>query len=958
MVVLCCNFGPSGRGLMGGGSSKRQEVPQSVESSSHWFRPTDGESKSYSPSTPASFATTPSSTKSSKYAYSGSHVSSTGTAQYLTPSLLSDASSSPSPAHSRVRRKRSAVEEIRYQAEQTANRAAERRSQLLAAQGDFPGVGRKLSNREQLLLSIGVRAPELQQATTSALSVKWETERSAGAARIKYYELQWRLSGRWSASPTRKRHGEKQAGIVNAWVVDRRHTDVGDEVLASSRVHFIGREDWCSVPENAVDNLKLCAHVCGLPNGCPAVRFRVRGRCNAGWGPWSGVSAEMETLPRAMSTPVVGTTTESTIEIRWKGVRDKRYGRLKKYILLGKTSHPEDTWKECYTGMQPKLVLSCMGVGGLVPKTEYILRVVGITTHSTNDDAPEWNDSALESASVTASTAGTRPAVPQPPKIETVTHESVTLSWCPPHSNGSPITSYQVMGKTGRSHVYTEWYSGIQTRHTVGAARSNSRNFSAIRILPATEYNVKVLASNAYGQSKYSNPIMVVTEPAPASRVSGSDGSQNIDGNITELPVLHETTVRHSEHASFEMLESLDPSVAGGEPGPLQDASLQNMPGERIAGHPPVHRELPTGTRSDVVIIEGGWMECWDQKQQALYYFHPHSGCTQWEHPSKVKADPDLVFRRKRFRFLYLLHKSDAQTGAQPVLPLSVDRATVVYSSYKQLHIVPPSLLRCKPRVTFLGEAGIDSGGVSKDWFLNLSRSFADPQLCLFSKNSEGGEQLYEIDARSSINSEHLEYFRFVGRVLGMAIFHRNLVDLRFPNWLYKHLLDRRISLVDIAESDPVFHKSMQWILNNDLGAEGCSFDFSVTKKGFGTVSTVELIPDGKNISVTEHNKDLYVSLLLQWHVEGRIEEQVRCLKQGFCDVIPSRQVTVFDPHELMLLLNGKSIVNDAEIRAVTVYTGGYDRESYTVEVSQKEKHAKFRRTVASLFPRKTFSSL
>ena len=58
--------------------------------------------------------------------------------------------------------------------------------------------------------------------------------------------------------------------------------------------------------------------------------------------------------------------------------------------------------------------------------------------------------------------------------------------------------------------------------------------------------------------------------------------------------------------------------------------------------------------------------------------------------------------------------------------------------------------------------------------------------------------------------------------------------------------------------------------------------------------------------------------LLLQWRMEGRIEQEkvVGCLKQGSCGVIASLKAAAFDPHELKLLANGISSVNDAELRA------------------------------------------
>jgi E3 ubiquitin-protein ligase NEDD4 len=41
-------------------------------------------------------------------------------------------------------------------------------------------------------------------------------------------------------------------------------------------------------------------------------------------------------------------------------------------------------------------------------------------------------------------------------------------------------------------------------------------------------------------------------------------------------------------------------------------------------------------------------------------------------------------------------------------------------------------------------------------------------------------------DAQSSINPEHIQYFRFIGRVVGLAIFHRRFLDAYFITAFYK----------------------------------------------------------------------------------------------------------------------------------------------------------------------------
>ena len=161
--------------------------------------------------------------------------------------------------------------------------------------------------------------------------------------------------------------------------------------------------------------------------------------------------------------------------------------------------------------------------------------------------------------------------------------------------------------------------------------------------------------------------------------------------------------------------------------------------------------------------------------------------------------------------------------------------------------------------------------------------------------------------------------------------------------------------LTDLQETDPVFCQSLQWILDNNLSTEiddegesgqdivvgdqvdlqeddsGCNFHFVTTKAGFGAVETVELIPDGQRIAVIDDNKDLYVSLRLHWHVYGCIADQVSSLQRGFFEVIPQKRVSVFEPKELALLLNGKITVDIEEMRECTRYTGGYTSTSNTI---------------------------
>lgn len=78
----------------------------------------------------------------------------------------------------------------------------------------------------------------------------------------------------------------------------------------------------------------------------------------------------------------------------------------------------------------------------------------------------------------------------------------------------------------------------------------------------------------------------------------------------------------------------------------------------------------------------------------------------------------------------------------------------------------------------------------------------------------------YENDMTESLHintsfyvQEHLSYFHFVGRIMGMAVFHGHYIDGGFTLPFYKQLLGKPITLDDMESVDPDLHNSLVWIL-------------------------------------------------------------------------------------------------------------------------------------------------
>lgn len=106
-------------------------------------------------------------------------------------------------------------------------------------------------------------------------------------------------------------------------------------------------------------------------------------------------------------------------------------------------------------------------------------------------------------------------------------------------------------------------------------------------------------------------------------------------------------------------------------------------------------------------------------------------------------------------------------------------------------------------KVSFENEDGIDSGGITAEWYLLLSRSFFDPNICLFKKTSTSGG-LFTLDERSAVNESSLRYLTFLGRLMAKAIYDGRVVDVPMCTFLFKNLIGEKPDITDLEEVDKV----------------------------------------------------------------------------------------------------------------------------------------------------------
>ncbi|XP_021336551.1 E3 ubiquitin-protein ligase HECW1 isoform X2 [Danio rerio] len=231
-------------------------------------------------------------------------------------------------------------------------------------------------------------------------------------------------------------------------------------------------------------------------------------------------------------------------------------------------------------------------------------------------------------------------------------------------------------------------------------------------------------------------------------------------------------------------------------------------------------------------------------------------------------------------------------------------------------------LQRNKLYITFVGEEGLDYSGPSREFFFLLSQELFNPYYGLF-EYSANDTYTVQISPMSAFVENHLEWFRFSGRILGLALIHQYLLDAFFTRPFYKALLRLPTDLSDLEYLDEEFHQSLQWMKENDI-TDVLDLTFTVNEEVFGQVTERELKSGGTNVQVTEKNKKEYIERMVKWRVERGVVQQTQALVRGFYEVVDSRLVSVFDARELELVIAGTAEIDLNDWRNNTEYRGGY----------------------------------
>ncbi|XP_068648716.1 E3 ubiquitin-protein ligase UPL7 [Aristolochia californica] len=266
-----------------------------------------------------------------------------------------------------------------------------------------------------------------------------------------------------------------------------------------------------------------------------------------------------------------------------------------------------------------------------------------------------------------------------------------------------------------------------------------------------------------------------------------------------------------------------------------------------------------------------------------------------------------------------------------------VRRDFIVEDGFTQLNSLG-SRLKSKINVSFvsecgLPEAGLDYGGLSKEFLTDLSKRAFASEFGLFSQTSTSERSLIpNMAARFQENG--IQMIEFLGQVVGKALYEGILLDHSFSLVFVQKLLGRYSFLDELSALDPDLYRNLVYVKQYDGDVGELALDFTVTEEINGKRFVRELKSGGKSTLVTNDNKLQYVHAIADYKLNKQILPLANAFYRGLTDLISPTWLSLFNANEFNQLLSGGNHDFDVDdLRKNTRYAGGYSEGSRTVKL-------------------------
>jgi hypothetical protein len=234
--------------------------------------------------------------------------------------------------------------------------------------------------------------------------------------------------------------------------------------------------------------------------------------------------------------------------------------------------------------------------------------------------------------------------------------------------------------------------------------------------------------------------------------------------------------------------------------------------------------------------------------------------------------------------------------------------------------------------VNFVGEAGIDAGGVFRDAITEIVGDLHSPEhinlfmLCpngIHKINSNMDKYIPNPKATSPLA---IQMFEFVGKLMGVSLRTKATLPFNFPSLVWKGCVGSNIEVSDIENIDQVLTQTLRILVDPQLSESDFASSLPedvcfTTTSSDGIGNEIELIPGGSYKKVNYHNRSEYSSLVIQFRIH-EFDRQLAAIRRGLATVIPLHTLQLFTWQQVEELVAGKPEIDLDYLKKHTEYRG------------------------------------
>jgi hypothetical protein len=232
--------------------------------------------------------------------------------------------------------------------------------------------------------------------------------------------------------------------------------------------------------------------------------------------------------------------------------------------------------------------------------------------------------------------------------------------------------------------------------------------------------------------------------------------------------------------------------------------------------------------------------------------------------------------------------------------------------------------IRANTRVIFVGEVGVDEGGLLTEMFSVFFENIlgSDNEMFEFGDSTEQeGSGEYSrpsssvvLPRASNASDDQLMKLRAFGRAMIKALYEGRRIGSRLSASVFKFITGTAPDMRDLQSFDPPTARSLQWMLAT-VGVDQFGMHFD-------TVDCPELGP------VTDSNKSKFVRLKIEKVLVQSRKPQLTAIKNGFIEALNALSsdaapfMSLLSHTDWRILLCGETAVSGQQVVSVLKFTG------------------------------------